>query len=95
MECDSAIKKSETWPSAMTRADLEGIVLSETSQTEKDKYHRVSLNMWNLKNKQQKQTPRYRKHFNACHVAGCMKGRGEEVKGEEVQTGRHRTVMGT
>ena len=33
----SAIKKNETLPFATTRMHLEGIMLSETSQTEKDK----------------------------------------------------------
>ena len=35
----SAIKKNETIPSAATWMDLEIIILSELSQTEKDKYH--------------------------------------------------------
>ena len=30
--------------------ELEGIMLTETSQSEKDKYHMISL-MWNLRNK--------------------------------------------
>ena len=33
--------------------DLKGIMLSEISQLEKDKYYRISL-MWNIKNKQNK-----------------------------------------
>ena len=36
--------------------DLEGIMLSEISQSKKDKYHIISLNMWNLKNKMNEQT---------------------------------------
>ena len=43
MECHSATKKNETIPSAETWMDLEIIVLSEISQTEKDKYRRISL----------------------------------------------------
>ena len=35
--------------------DLESIMLSEISQTEKDKYHLISL-MWNLKEKTNEQT---------------------------------------
>ena len=35
----SAIKKNEILPFAATWMDLEGIMLSEISQTEKDKYH--------------------------------------------------------
>ena len=39
MEYYSAIKKNEILPFAATWMDLEGIMLSEISQTEKDKYH--------------------------------------------------------
>ena len=43
MEHDSAIKKNEILPYETTWMDLEGIRLSEISQTEKDKYHMISL----------------------------------------------------
>ena len=43
MEYYSAIKKNEIMPSATTCMDLEIIVLSEVSQTEKGKYHMISL----------------------------------------------------
>ena len=36
-------KKSEIMPFAATRMDLEMTILSEVSQTEKDKYYRLSL----------------------------------------------------
>ena len=36
--------------------DLEGIMLSEISHREKDKYCMISLVMWNLKNKTKEQT---------------------------------------
>ena len=36
-------KKNEIMPFAATRMDLEMIILSEVSQTEKDKYHMISL----------------------------------------------------
>ena len=39
MEYYSAIKKNEIMPFAATRMDLETIILSEISQTEKDKYY--------------------------------------------------------
>ena len=42
MEYHSAIKKNEIMPFAATWKDLEMIILSEVSQTEKDKYH-ISL----------------------------------------------------
>ena len=38
-----AIKKNETLPFAITWMDLEGIILNETGQTEKYKYHMISL----------------------------------------------------
>ena len=39
----SAVKKNEIMPFAATWVDLEIIILSEVSQTEKDKYHMISL----------------------------------------------------
>ena len=38
-----AIKKNEIMPFAATWMDLEIIILSEVSQTEKDKYHMILL----------------------------------------------------
>ena len=43
MEYYSAIKRNEIVPSAETWIDLEIIILSEVSQTEKDKYHMILL----------------------------------------------------
>ena len=43
MEYYAAVKKSETMPFAATWIDLEIIILSEVSPTEKDKYHMTSL----------------------------------------------------
>ena len=43
MEYYSAIKKSEMMPFPATWMDLEIIILSKVSQTEKDKYHLISL----------------------------------------------------
>ena len=43
MEYYSAIKKNKILPFAATWLDLEGILLSEISQTEKDKYYMISL----------------------------------------------------
>ena len=43
MEYYSAIKKNEVMPFVATWMDLEIVILSEVSQTEKDKYHMISL----------------------------------------------------
>ena len=39
----SAIKKDEIMPFAATWMDLESVILSEVSQTEKEKYYMTSL----------------------------------------------------
>ena len=39
----SAIKKNEILPFATTRMDLEGIMISEISHTEEEKYCMISL----------------------------------------------------
>ena len=43
VEYYSVIKKSETLPAAGTWMDMEGIMLNEISQKEKDKYCTISL----------------------------------------------------
>ena len=43
MEYYSAIKKGKLIPFAATWMDLEIAILSEVSQTQKDKYHMISL----------------------------------------------------
>ena len=60
----SAIKKNEIMPFAAIWVGLKIIILSEVSQTEKDKYHEIT-NTWNLMNNytkeltKQKQTQRF------------------------------------
>ena len=43
MECYLAIKNIEILPFAAEWIDLQDIILSEISQTKKDKYHMISL----------------------------------------------------
>ena len=43
VEYYSAIEKNEIMPFAATWMDLESVILSEVSQTEKEKYHKASL----------------------------------------------------
>ena len=49
MKYYSALKKNEILPFAATWMDLETVILSEVSQTEKEKYHDIPY-VWNLKN---------------------------------------------
>ena len=49
MEYYLVMRKNEILPFATTWMELEDIILSEISQSEKDKYHMFSL-MWNLRN---------------------------------------------
>ena len=43
MEYYSAIKKDKIMPFAATWMDVEMVILSEVSHTEKEKYHTISL----------------------------------------------------
>ena len=43
MEYYSAIKNNEIMPFAATWMDIESVILSEVSQTEKEKYHMTPL----------------------------------------------------
>ncbi|KAF0879440.1 LORF2 protein, partial [Crocuta crocuta] len=42
MEYYMAMRKNEIWPCVATWMDLEGVMLSEISQAEKDKYHMLA-----------------------------------------------------
>ena len=55
MEYYSAIKRNEILPLATIWIDLEGIILSEISQVEKDKYFMILFICGILKTKQVKQ----------------------------------------
>ena len=56
MEYYSATKKTEVFPYATTWMDLEGIMLGETNQAEKDKFHMI-LFTWGILNKSEIKTP--------------------------------------
>ena len=49
MEYYLAIRKNEILPFAANWMELEGLMLSEISQSEKDRYHVFTL-LWNLRN---------------------------------------------
>ena len=59
MEYYSAIKKYKSLPFVATWMDLEGIMLSEISQTEKKTPHDFTY-MWNLENKTNEHTKQNR-----------------------------------
>ena len=50
MEYYLATRKNEILPFVATWMELEGIMLSEISQAEKDTYHMFSTHMWILRN---------------------------------------------
>ena len=49
MKYYSVIEKNKTFPFATTWMELEGIMLSEISQTEKNKYYMIITYIWNKK----------------------------------------------
>ena len=82
MEYYPAIKRNKIMPFAATWMQLEIIILSEVSQKEKDKYHRISL-ICGIQNTtpvnismKQKQTHRYREQTCGFQGGGWVgKGR--------------------
>ena len=64
-----AIEKNEILPFVITWMDLEGLMLSEISQTEKDKYCMISLICGS--NEQNNKQNRYREQTDHC-----QRGRG-------------------
>ena len=67
-------KKNEIMPFAVTWLELETLILSEVSQKEKNKYHMISLIIWNLKYGTNE--PFYRKkkqtHGHGEQTCGCQ-----------------------
>ena len=81
MEYYTAIKKNEIMPFAATWIELDVIILSEVSQTEKDKYRRIP-NTWEPKKVMQlnlfiklKQT-----HSRRKQTYGCQRGKDRRDK---------------
>ena len=68
MEYYSAIKKNDILPFVTTWMDLKGIMLSEISQTEEDKYHIMSRISGTFKKK--KKAHRYREQIGGCQRWG-------------------------
>ena len=79
MEYYSAIK-NEILPFAMIGIELECIMLSRISQSEKDKYCMISL-MWNLGNKTDEHRGREKKKREANHKRLLTRVAGGEVNG--------------
>ena len=76
MEYYSAIKKNEILPFAAAWMNLEGIMLSEISQTEKDKYCMISLICEIVNKTKKKRTHRYREQTSG-YQWGEERGEGQ------------------
>ena len=82
MEYYSAIKKNEAMPFIATWMDLENVILSEVSQTEREILYDIPY-MWNLKRNdtneltKQKETHRLRKQTYGCWGEGIVRDFGK------------------
>ena len=84
------IRKNEIIPFVATWMDYEIVIMSEVSQTEKEKYHMASLVsgiykemiQMNLKNRK---APRFTEQTYGCQGKGCGEGIDREF-GMEVYT---------
>ena len=68
----TAIKMNEILPFVTALVNLKGIMLSETSHAEKEKYH-MSSYIWNLKNQSTnitKQTYSFREQIGGFQMGG-------------------------
>ena len=90
MECYAAIKKKELLPFVTEWVDLEIIIVSEISQSVKNKYHMILLIVQT--NDQNKFTKQKRRHGYMEQTASCERRGGEEdwMKGEGIS---QRTCM--
>ena len=91
MEYYSAIK-NEILTFATTWMDLQGIMWSEISQTEKDKYHMISLICKIQKIKKANKTKWKQTHRCREQMDGCQRGGGGWIGKEdwEVQTSSYK-----
>lgn len=62
MEYYLGTKKNEILPFMTTWMELEGIMISEVNETERQKTYHFTF-MWNLKSKQNRKTHKRRKHI--------------------------------
>ena len=88
MEYYSVIKKNKILPLVTAWIDLEGVMLSKISHTQKNKYCMIS-HIWNNE-KQTKQTHRYREQFGGCWKWGVRKV-GKKAEGSQnIQTSSYK-----
>ena len=72
----AATTEAKILPFVTTWMDLEGTMLSEGSQTEKDKYGFTY--MWNLKTTKQTNKNKTRDQRNGCQREGCERMGGKD-----------------
>ena len=66
MECYSAVKKNKIMPFSTTWMDLEIVILSEVSQTEKDKYCMILLFIYEILKRLQMNLSTKQKYSYRC-----------------------------
>ena len=81
----SAIKKNWIFSFASTWKDLEGIILSEIIQTEKDKYHMISLTCVIQKTKQMNDIIKQKLSYGYREQTGGFQRGGGGGRNEIVQ----------
>ena len=82
MQYYPAIKKNGNLPVAITWMDLEGTMLREKSQTEKDKYHMISLTCEILK---KKKLHIHREQIDCCQRRGVTEGK-VDISGQKLNS---------
>ena len=85
MEYYPVIKKNKILSLEKTWMDLEGIMLSEISEAEKDKCPDLTY-IWNLKMKAQNTNWTYREQAGGCQRWGSVSKKGEG--GQKVKTSK-------